>query len=264
EFGIPAAEYTRRVVETGGWAVIAHPDERRHKLPDFPPYPWTAWEANSFQALEIWNQMSEWMERLNRWNKLWLYINPRRSVVAPTSWTLNLWDQLNLKRRVVGIGGVDAHAFHYSVWRNIKVEVFPYKVQFRSILTHLLLPEPLDRNDIQKALNQIFAALRSGRAFISNRYVGEARGFHFAARDIGSGRVVQMGDRLPPGTRLEFTLKLPPDVDRGVLLKDSQPVWKGRSGGKIYETGDPGVYRIEAFKKHRAFIFSNPIVIEAA
>jgi len=100
EHGLSAVEYTKQVVDAGGWAVVAHPDERRNSMKEFPPYPWTAWESQDFHAIEIWNHLSEWMERINPRNKYWLYINPRRSIIEPTGWTLEKWDQLNLKRKL--------------------------------------------------------------------------------------------------------------------------------------------------------------------
>lgn len=263
ENGVPPIEYTRRVVEAGGWAVVAHPDERRHKLRDFPPYPWTAWESEDFQAIEIWNQMSEWMERLTRWNKLWLSLNPRRSVLSPTRWILEKWDQLNLKRRVVGIGGVDAHAHHYQLWRNVNVEIFPYKVQFRSVRTHVLLETAAEKEPHEVALKRIYGALRAGRAFVSNRYVGEARGFRFWAEDSESGEKHNMGDRLKRVGNLVFRLSLPRDADSAVILKDNRPVWKYQRNASPYRNSEPGVYRVEVQRRGRAFIYSNPIVVEA-
>ncbi|MCX6641244.1 MAG: CehA/McbA family metallohydrolase [bacterium] len=263
--GLDPVEYTRRVVAAGGWAVVAHPDERRNRLKEFPPYPWTAWESNDFQAMEIWNALSEWMEKLTQHNKFWLYLNPRRSVTAPTQWTLEKWDQLNAGRRVVGTGGVDVHAHHYPIWRNLSVVIFPYKVQFRSIQSHVLLEEPPDKNDGASALRQLFTALRSGRVFVSNRYVGDARGFRFWAEDEKNGPAVyQMGDRLPAGSQVRFEVKLPAEATQAILLKDSKPVGRCRDDAFKCLSEGPGVYRIEVRKGRRAFIYSNPIVIEAA
>lgn len=262
EQGKSPEEYTRKVVEAGGWAVVAHPDERRNALPEFPAYPWTAWGCEDFQGIEIWNHLSEWMERLTPWNKLWLYINPRRSVITPTDWTLKTWDRLNLKRKVVGIGGADAHAHHYPLWRNINVAIFPYKVAFRSIQMHLLLSEPPELEHPDSALRQLFETLRSGRTFIVNRYVGQARGFRFWAEVDGSGLCYQMGDRLSAETEVIFRVKLPKDVTHAVLLKNSHPICKWRTDEGSCRSSGPGVYRVEARRHHRAFIFSNPIVIE--
>jgi hypothetical protein len=262
EWGIPAVEYVHRVAAKGGWAVIAHPDERRSSLPEFPPYPWTAWETEEFHALEIWNQLSEWMERLTRWNKFWMYLNPRRSLVAPTQWTLELWDRLNLKRRVVGTGGVDAHAHFYPLFANVGVRIFPYKVQFRSILTHVLLTEEWDTHDSQAALTQLFSALRAGRVFISNQFVGDATGFRFWAEDIQSGANYLPGDRVTQTADLQFHVKTPRESDSACLVKDSRVVWKRHESALPYHSGEAGVYRFEVRRGRRAFIYSNPIVIE--
>ncbi len=262
EPGLEAVEYTRRVVETGGWAVVAHPDERRNRFKEFPSYPWTAWDSQDFQGMEIWNHLSEWMERLTRRNKYWLYINPRRSVITPTRWTLAKWDELNLHRKVVGIGGVDAHAHHYPIWGNITATIFPYKVAFRSIRVHVLSPEPLPRDNPDAALKQLFGTLRQGRLFIANRYVGDAAGFRFWGENPLTGSEHQMGDRLPKDATLRFYAKLPPDATCGFLLKDSKIIHKWRGDLNAFVSQGPGVYRVEARRRGRAFIFSNPIVIE--
>ncbi|TKJ41129.1 histidinol-phosphatase [candidate division LCP-89 bacterium B3_LCP] len=260
--GIDPLEYTKKVVEMGGWAVVAHPDERRDALPEFPAYPWTTWDSEDFQAMEIWNHLSEWMERLTNRNKYWLYINPRRSVITPTEWTLKTWDRLNLKRRVVGLGGVDAHAHHYSIWRNVNASIFPYKIAFRSIHMHVLFDEPPEEGNDDAALTQLFQTLRQGRAFVANRYVGQARGFRFWAEGVEDSKIYQMGDRLPAVSQLTFHVNLPPDVTHAVLLKDSQQIchWKDAEGS--FRSIGSGVYRVEARRRRRAFIFSNPIVIE--
>ncbi len=263
ERGLDAVEYTRRVVDSGGWAVVAHPDERRTELPEFPAYPWTTWESEKFQGIEIWNHLSEWMERLTRRNKYWLYLNPRRSVIEPTLWTLKKWDELNLKRRVVGIGGVDAHAHHYPIWQNVNATIFPYKVAFRSIHVHVLLEQLPEMQDADAALSQLFKALRAGRLYISNRYVGQAKGFRFWAEDTETVTEYQMGDRIKAGSMLIFRSILPDDASHAYIIKDSVPVYKWRGGEGNFASDEPGVYRVEVRRKRRAFIYSNPIVIEA-
>ena len=203
------------------------------------------------------------MEKLTRWNKYWLYMNPRRTVVAPTKWTLELWDRLNLQRRVVGTGGVDAHAHFYPIWRNFGVRIFPYKVQFRSILTHALFDEPVEKDDPSTALKQLFKALRRGRIFISNRFVGDARGFRFWAENVKTGDIYLSCDRVPAGTELQFKVRTPADDDQVVLLKDSRIIWRRRRSALPYRSSTPGVYRVEVRRENRAFIYSNPIVLEA-
>ncbi|MBU0517617.1 histidinol-phosphatase, partial [bacterium] len=225
--------------------------------------PWDAWDSEDFHAIEIWNHLSEWMERLTRRNKWWLYVNPRRSVIRPTAWTLEKWDSLNLQRRVVGVGGVDAHAHHYPIWQNLSATIFPYKVAFRSIQVHVLLENPLEKQNAEKALQSLFTAMRSGHVFVTNRYVGDARGFRFWADNENDGAVCQMGDRLPAASRLRFHYRLPADATSAVLLKNTQPLHRIKEHSGSCNSSGPGVYRIEGFRHRRAFIYSNPIVITA-
>jgi len=67
--------------------------------------------------------MSEWMENLTEQNK---YSHYSSAQVCNCSYkeTLQKWDELNIKRKVVGIGGVDAHAHKYNVLGFVEVEVF--------------------------------------------------------------------------------------------------------------------------------------------
>ena len=80
------------------------------------------------------------MENLTEENKYQAFLHPLRTITAPQEETLKIWDKLNLKRKVTGIGGVDAHAHKYNLLGFMEVEIFPYKVLFKSIRTHVLGP----------------------------------------------------------------------------------------------------------------------------
>ena len=150
-------EYVAEGKLQGALGIIAHPDEIRPRLGKYPSYPWLAWDAQGYDGIEIWNQMSEWMEKLTPWNKVALAFSPRKSMVGPPQEALRIWDQLNRKRRFVGVAGVDAHAFPIDLGP-FTVEIFPYKVHFRSLQTHLILEEPL-ASDFETASRQLYDAL---------------------------------------------------------------------------------------------------------
>ena len=63
----------------------------------------------------------------------------------------------------------------------MRLTIFPYKVQFKTLRTHLILDEPLSR-ELPLARQQVYSALRDCRAFISNFRWGEARDFKFEIR----------------------------------------------------------------------------------
>src|SRR3972149_5180270 len=133
--------------------------------------------------------MSVLMENLTEQNKYQAFLHPLKSIVAPQPETLKLWDELNLKRKVVGIGGVDAHAHKYNLLGFLEVEIFPYKVLFKSIRTHILLETELIRENseesIQKSKDAIYGALVNGRCFFANNYHADSKGFRFFAESDG-------------------------------------------------------------------------------
>ena len=260
--GLEAEEYVKSVREMGGFGIIAHPAEKRSFSEAYPPYPWTAWNVMGFDGIEIWNQLSEWVEGVTRRNILWRIMHPLRSIRFPVWETLERWDTFNLKRRVVGVGGIDVHAYRIKLFGFLPLEIYPYKVQFRSIRTHLLTKKPLRKGGIPLAFGEaeevIFEALSEGRCFVSNFSVGDGRGFGFWA--VRDGRGIPMGSRIRRGKELGFHVRspLPGDIR---LLRNGQEVKRMWGREMTYRTTEEGVYRVEVFRKRRGWIYTNPITV---
>ena len=255
-FGLSPLEYVKQVKEKGGLGIIAHPDEIRKDLPKYPAYPWTAWETEDFDGIEIWNQMSEWMEKLTRFNQIKMLFSPRKSLDSPTGRILSQWDELNQKRKVCGIGAIDAHAHPYKLGP-LKLIIFPYGVQFKSIRTHLVLDQPLS-SDFEKGKAQIYSALLSCNAFASNFKRGDARGFLFYAE--GKKNVAKIGEEI----QLEETnclIAKTPNKAEIRLTYNGKLIYKIKGKELVYHPKDKGIYRIEAFKGNKGWIFSNHIRI---
>ncbi|HDQ44710.1 MAG TPA: histidinol-phosphatase [bacterium] len=264
ERGLSAYTYVRQVHEAGGFGVIAHPSERRSFSDAYPPYPWTAWDTADFDGIEIWNQLSEWIEGVTRANIAWRILHPLRSIRFPVWETLERWDSLNRIRRVVGIGGIDVHAHRIRILGLFPVQIYPYKVQFRSIRTHVLTEKPIrgltgEVLPFPEAEDQIFRALRAGHCFIVNRALGDGRGFQFRVESGAGIRI--MGDRIPNGSLHTFHAEVP-RPGRIRLLRNGQVIQTENGDRLIHETRLPGVYRIEVLRRKRGWIYSNPIVIE--
>jgi len=252
------SEYVKHASEKGALGIIAHPDEIRSHLDSYPPYPWTHWELDGFDCIEIWNQMSHWMEGLTKWNKLWRWLHPRSSIITPTDRILEKWDTLNLSRRVSGIGGVDAHQHIHKLRIGIKVKVFPYKVLFNTIRTHLLFYEPINDGDhFIDTKNRVINTIRSGRCFISNFKLGDARGFRFWA-DV-DGKSYTMGQS---ATISEESAHLFVTIPYKAVIRF---VYNGKRGGRIFsdsasrKVSEPGVYRVEVYQGGKGWIYSNHI-----
>lgn len=258
----PAKKYVAKVKELGGIGFIAHPHEKRtHK--EHPAYPWVDWEIEDFTGIEIWNHMSEWVENLTEENKYRSFLHPLRTITAPPKETLKVWDELNFKRRVVGIGGVDAHAHKYNLVGFLEVEIFPYKVLFKSIRTHVLLDKEIKKGksqkDIETAKWQIYNALREGRCFVANDYVAESKGFRFYAEQ--KGKIFNMGESISDSKNILLHVLLPGAESEIRLIRNGHLVELVKGLSAEFEINKKGAYRVEIYKDGRAWIFSNHIRI---
>jgi len=252
--GLPATEYVRLVRERKGIGFIAHPDEVRTALPDHPSYPWTEWNVSGFDGIEIWNHMSEWMEGLTKWNKLWRFLSPRKALKGPTPRTLKWWDDFNQQRKVVGIGGIDVHAFPYKLGP-FTLEIFPYKVQLKSIRTHVLLDESLTP-DVQASKEAVYRSLTRGRAYVSHYRWGDAKGFRFWAES--KSQRADMGDSIDGTGSLAMKVTVPQEADVR-FIKDGTLMDTLRGREVAMPVQAPGLYRVEVYRRGRAWIFSNHI-----
>ena len=116
----PYADDPQKLIEqtkaNGGYGFLAHPFD--------PPAPafnedslgWQDWDINGFTGLEIWNYMSDFKGQLgNKLRSLRAALNPGKYVSGPETETLAKWDELLATgKRIVGIGGSDAHGFEIS------------------------------------------------------------------------------------------------------------------------------------------------------
>lgn len=255
--GLKAPEYVRALKQQSGLGIIAHPDEIRNAIPKYPSYPWTAWDAEGFDAIEIWNHMSAWMELLKRINVIKMLLTPRRGLRGPTDRVLKKWDELSRHGLVAGIGSADVHAHAYRSGP-LKVTIFPYKVQFRSIRTHLLLPEPLS-TDFNTVKSQIIDAIKKCRLFVSNYRWGDARGFRFYALD--NDTVFEMGSEVPFSRNQRLVMKAP----RGAnirLIKNGALNLALKGDCFDIPLRSRGLYRVELLRRGKGWIYSNHIRVQ--
>lgn len=261
----PLASRTQALIdranEIGGLTFIAHPYE--HPLPVIgePAIPWQNWEVDGFTGIELWNALSE-LKSVSRSLPALVFhaFFPQFIAHGPLIATLDHWDQLTLNgRRVVAVGGSDAHALHFRAGPLMRV-IFPYEFHFRSVNTHLLLQEPLE-GDAAADRAKILDALRRGHAFIGNDWHAPTDGFRFTAQTQKG--VAVMGDAVEPGGSATFQIRLPQRTECR-LLCDGRVIrtWDDRDVC-THITNEPGVYRVEvylrALGKKRGWIFSNPI-----
>lgn len=258
-----AKEYVKKVNEKGGFGFLAHPHEKRKHMKEHPPYPWNEWSTEDFTGIEIWNHMSEWMENLTEQNKYQAFLHPLRSIVSPPEETLKVWDELIQKRPVVGIGGVDAHAHKYNLLGFLEVEIFPYKVLFKSIRTHILTRKEIKKSkgdkNISSAKKIIYDALKSGSCFVANDYHGDSTGFKFFAAD--GKEIVQMGETVKENKNYKIKISVPADSPEVRLIRNGKPFETFDKNKIEFKIKENGAYRAEVYLNGKAWIFSNHIRI---
>ena len=249
-------EYVAAAAKDGALGIIAHPDEIRDRMKNYPPYPWKDWGAVGFNGIEIWNQMSEWMERLTPYNKLFMAFSPRKSMIGPTDRVRAKWDELAAQGKCLGIAAVDAHAFPIPVGPFI-VRIFPYKVHFKSLRTVVILDKPF-ASDFAKASKQLYDSLRNCRAYCANLRWGDADGFDFWA-ESPNGRA-GIGESIQLSTDMRLHAILPAKAQMR-LVQNGRTITEiiGRDFSLPIVT--PGVYRLEAWRGDRGWIFSNHITV---
>ncbi len=260
---ISAKEYVRKVKEAGGIGFIAHPHEKRKHMKEHPPYPWVEWNTSDFDGIEIWNHMSEWMENLTEQNKYQNFIHPLKSLTKPQEETLKVWDELNLKRRVVGIGGVDAHAHKYNLLGFFEVEIFPYKILFKSIRTHVLTHKEIkkgkSRENLIEAKKNIYGSLANGSCFFANDYHRDSKGFRFFAET--SKKIFNMGETLDKADRIKLKVLVPAPKSEIRLIRNGELIDSVDDNECEFIINKKGAYRTEVYIDGNAWIYSNHIRI---
>ncbi|MBM4158711.1 MAG: PHP domain-containing protein [Ignavibacteria bacterium] len=260
---LSAEEYVHEINKKGGTGIIAHPFEKRKHIIEHPSYPWTEWNSKEFNGMEIWNHMSQWAEGLTEKNKLQRFLHPLKSIIAPDEETLNKWDELNLERKVIGVGSIDAHAHKQNVLGFFEVEIFPYKILFKSIRTHILCNnqlKPGDFENFESHKSEVLNAIREGHSFIVNSYHGNGKGFRFFAEYDGNSYI--MGDEITldktKNKNITFKVFVPKEAEIR-LLHNGKIINKTKALDCFFDYNLPGNYRVECRINEFGWIFSNHI-----
>jgi hypothetical protein len=256
-------DLVNKVRQSGGVTFIAHPDE--DALPFFgeTDITWTNWSIEGFTGIEIWNGLSEIKTLFKSWLDSTFYVyNPHLIARGPKDETLKNWDSLlSMGKRVVAIGGSDAHALELN-YGPLSPTIFPYEFHFKSINTHLLTPEYLT-GSLEYDRQMVLHSLRQGHAFIGYDLAAQTRGFNFIAQ--GKGQTAIMGDEIPLKDGVTLNIRLPQRAECR-LIRNGRLVEKWQNQEICtYIAGRAGTYRVECYMykwgRQRAWILSNPIYV---
>jgi PHP domain len=258
--GLDAAGICRAVSEAGGFGFAAHPfslgSERfRDRAPGMP---FDDLECEALHGVELWSFVNDTGEAAGSLLDMLRFVaTPARALDHPPERNLRIWDELCRTRRVVGIGGLDAHQFGKRVGPVVPIRVMAYRRSFRFIRTHVLCEEAPTRV-LEHDREQVYDALRAGRCYIAVDSVAPARGFRFEADDL------PMGAEAPAGPHRTLRARVPLPA-RLRLLRDGVEVAEAAGETLEHEVEEPGVYRVEAHRRakgrERTWILSNPIYL---
>lgn len=271
-FGVPRelASYAsdpqnviNQVDQAGGLAFLAHPYEDALPLFHQTDISWDDWEIQGYTGIELWNGLSELKSVIhNTPEGLYRIFFPQSVALGPNKKTLKKWDELlSAGRRVVAVGGADAHALHVKIGPFQKI-VFPYLYHFQAINNHVLIPQPLS-GDVTEDRNLVLSALRAGHSYIGYDLPASTRGFRFTAQ--GTGITAIPGDWINVSNGVTFQVRIPGNAHCR-LIRDGEVVqtWDNQEI-RTFLIRQPGVYRVECYTRYwgklRGWIFSNPIYV---
>jgi hypothetical protein len=255
---LDAAGICRAVRDAGGFGFAAHPwSSGSERFSRARPMPFSDLACDALGGVELWSFANDTGERLRSLREIARFLaTPGRVLDHPPPENLHAWDRLCRERRVVALGGLDAHQYGKRIGPVVPLRIMAYRRSFRHIRTHVLADSPLT-GDLERDRELVYGPLRSGRCYIAVDSVAPARGFRFEAGDL------PMGAEAPAGRRtLSVSTPLPARLR---LLRDGEEVATARGTALDAEVEEPGVYRAEAYRhahgRERTWVISNPIYL---
>jgi len=236
--GMGAADIVRAVREAGGFGFAAHPFSKGSERFRQGPMAWS--DLDCVDGIEVWSFVTDVAERIESIPQaLRFLLAPERYASGPPEGNLREWDRLNRSRRVVAVGGVDAHQIGKRVFNRWVIRLMGYARTFRQLHTHVLLAEP-PTGELEHDRAQVYDALREGSSYIAVDHLAPAAGFAFW-EDEGVVRA-----RLPRPAEIR-------------LLRDGEEVARTDGAELDHAVAEPGSYRVEARLDGRVWILSNPV-----
>jgi hypothetical protein len=257
--GRTPADICSAVREAGGFGFAAHPWSRGSQLVKREGMPFR--DLAAADGVELWSLVTDTAESLGSFREALRFVAaPARFVTHPPEHNLREWDRLCSERRVPALGGLDAHQFGKRIGPFVPLRLMSYARSFRLLRTHVLCEQPL-LGELDHDREQVFSALRDGRAYIAFDALAPARGFRFVAS--GPEGDLPMGAEAPAG-RYSLRAFLPAPA-RVRLLRDGREIVARDAPALSWDVDEPGVYRVEAYLerhgKERTWVLSNPIYL---
>src|SRR3954467_8627837 len=185
------------VSAAGGFGFAAHPFSRGSKRFRRPGIAFG--QLDCLDGVELWSFLNDTGERVRGFRDLArMILTPQRAIRGPPEDNLRQWDRLCQARRVVAIGGLDAHQFGVRIAGRVPLRLMGYKRSFEQLHTHVLC-ERAPTRELEHDRALVYAALREGRCYIANDQVADARGFAFSemGEELAFERGIELHVRTP-------------------------------------------------------------------
>jgi hypothetical protein len=251
------------VQDAGGLSFIAHPKDPEAPAFNETDISWEAWDVQGYNGIELWNGLSELKTVVpTKLHGAFYAFFPKFIGHAPIQETVERWnDLMSNGKRIVAIGGSDAHALDMHMGPIHRV-IFPYDFHFKTVNTHVFIPEPLT-GDVLADKKMIYEAIENGHCFVAYDLPAPTRGFVFRAKGLVHSAI--MGDEIPAKGGVTLHIHLPTKADIS-LIKDGDVIVNWRNQQTLtHATSKQGVYRVEVHRqylgKKRGWIYSNPIYV---
>jgi hypothetical protein len=244
--GGSAASVVEDVARLGGFGIAAHPDSDKSAL---------RWSDTSapIDGLEWLNTDSQWRDssRMRLWRAAAAYLfrpGPALVTLFERPSTLDRWDRLTSRRRVVALGGLDAHGGigrHAEDGTRSNIPGVPsYLASFAAFSVRV----ELDRQwsgDAAADARALLNAIRRGRVYTEIDGVASGGLLDFHA-DTNEGSRIPMGGQGHPGANVTLVARaLKPDAAHLVLMHDGRELTS--TTGELRQAVDSsaGAFRIE-------------------
>lgn len=238
----------------GGLAFLLHPFYQGSSIINDPPLPWLDWGVVGFDGIEIWNLTADLYQRLDSMS----FGKPPKDILnyaAPNPKTLRKWDELLAQQKIVGLGGLDAHAERVVKWGKV---VLPYAKAFSALRLHLFLREPLT-GDLEQDRRLVYAGIGSGNFWVSLDWLYSSTEVDVEAH---CGEDVNL---LPGEESRDDSLMLRIELPIRSVIR---VIYQGEEFLRT-ETRDfraklkmPGYYRLEIYYNGRPWILTNPYYVK--
>lgn len=257
--GLSAAEVCAAVRERGGVGFAAHPFSAGSAR--FPQraraMPFEDLRAEALDGIELWSFLNDTLEPLASVRDIARFVAaPGRVIDHPPQRNVRAWEAMCRERRVVALGGLDAHQIGVRVAGRVPLRLMGYARSFRHIRTHVLC-SALPSGSLEGDRSLVLEALREGRCYIAHDWLAPARGFAFWAH--GGRSVLPMGAEADAGAwTLEVSAPRPAEL---LLIRDGEVLARAHGPQLSLAVSEPGVYRAEAHLGGRTWVISNPVYL---